>query len=79
MPRTIRVFQAGNDQTVRLPNEFRFESQEVEIFRRGDEVVLREKRRNLAEAFDRLTELPDDMIKAIEHRDDLPPEDREGL
>lgn len=64
---------------MRLPKEFRFESREVEIFRRGDEVVLREKRRNLVEAFDRLTELPDDMIEAIEHRDDLPLEERGGL
>ena len=30
-----------------LPKEFRFASDEVEIFRRGDEVVLREKPRNL--------------------------------
>ncbi|EAR23327.1 antitoxin [Nitrococcus mobilis] len=79
MTRTAKVFQSGNSQAVRLPKEFRFESSEVEIFRRGDEVVLREKRRNLAEAFDRLTELPDDMIEAIEGMDDLPPEEREGL
>ena len=79
MTRTAKVFQSGNSQAVRLPKEFRFESGEVEIFRRGDEVVLREKRRNLAEAFDRLTELPDDMIEAIEGMDDLPPEEREGL
>lgn len=79
MTSTAKVFQSGNSQAVRLPKEFRFDSAEVEIFRRGNEVVLREKRRNLAEAFDRLAELPDDMIEAIEHMDDLPPEEREGL
>jgi antitoxin VapB len=79
MTRTAKIFQSGNSQAVRLPQEFRFNSSEVEIFRRGDEVVLREKRRNLVEAFDRLAELPDDMIEAIEHMDDLPPEERESL
>lgn len=79
MTRIAKIFQSGNSQAVRLPKEFRFESSEVEIFRRGDEVVLRERRRNLAELFDRLAELPDDMIEAIEHMEDLPPEEREGL
>ena len=79
MTTTAKVFRSGNSQAVRLPKDFRFASSEVEIFRRGNEVVLREKRRNLAEVFDRLGELPDDMIETIEHMDDLPPEEREGL
>lgn len=37
-----RVFMSGNSQAVRLPKRFRFRSSEVEIFQRGDEVVLRE-------------------------------------
>ena len=44
---TAKVFKSGNSQAVRLPKEFRFASDEVEIFRRGDEVVLREKPQNL--------------------------------
>ena len=36
-----RVFQSGNSQAVRLPKAFRFDVKEVEIFRRGNEVVLR--------------------------------------
>jgi antitoxin VapB len=79
MANTAKVFQSGNSQAVRLPKEFRFAGREVEIYRRGDEVILREKRRSLAEAFDCLAILPDDMIEAIEHMDDLPPEEREGL
>ena len=43
------VFQSGNSQAVRLPKEFRFKSKTVEIFRRGDEVVLREKPRTLGD------------------------------
>lgn len=74
---TVKVFRSGNSQAVRLPKAFRFKSKEVEIFRRGDEVVLREKRRTLAEAFDGLADLPDDMWDAI--RDDRQPEKREDL
>ena len=44
---TAKVFKSGNSQAVRLPKEFRFASDEVEIFRRGDEVVLREKPQDL--------------------------------
>ena len=49
MPDTTTVFQSGNSQAVRLPKEFRFKSKTVEIFRRGDEVVLREKPRTMGE------------------------------
>jgi antitoxin VapB len=41
---TTKVFKFGNSQAIRLPKEFRFNTNEVEIFRRGDEVVLRERR-----------------------------------
>lgn len=40
---TARVLRSGNSQAVRLPKECRFKSKDVEIFRRGKEVVLREK------------------------------------
>jgi antitoxin VapB len=69
-----KVFQSGNSQAVRLPKEFRFETDEVEIFRRGDEIVLREKRPSLAEAFDKLAALPDDFPQEIP---DLPQQERD--
>jgi antitoxin VapB len=68
-----KVFQSGNSQAVRLPKQFRLTSDEVEIYRRGDEIVLREKPRNLARAFELLCDLPQ-----IE-REDGPPQEREGL
>ncbi len=40
---TAKLFQHGGSQAVRLPKEFRFEGSEVEIERRGDEVVLKAK------------------------------------
>ena len=35
------VFQSGNSQAVRLPKKFRVNVEQVEIFRRADEIVLR--------------------------------------
>ena len=69
-----RVFKSGNSQAVRLPREFRVEAKELEILRRGDEIVLREPAKGLSRAFEILAGLPDDFMTA---RDDAPPQDRE--
>ena len=60
---TTKVFKSGNSQAVRIPRQFRFRSREVEILRRGDEVVLRERPRNLGLAFGLLTGLSQDFLK----------------
>ena len=60
---TTKIFKSGNSQAVRLPKEFQFDVSEVEIFRRGDEVVLRKKPRNLARVFELLTDLSDDFME----------------
>ncbi|MFL5225634.1 MAG: antitoxin, partial [Microvirga sp.] len=75
---TAKVFKSGNSQAVRLPKEFRFASDEVEIFRRGDEVVLREKPRTLTEAINAWCELPDDAFADLETIEDSPPQVRKG-
>jgi len=67
---TTRVFWSGKSQAVRLPKEFRLKGKEVEIFRRGDEIVLREKGKGLARAFEILANLPDDFLP--EDRQDAP-------
>ena len=72
-----KVFQSGNSQAVRLPKEFRFDVNEVEIFRRGDEVVLRPKPKHLGEAFHLLTSLPDDFMQS--GREDELPQERESF
>jgi antitoxin VapB len=74
---TARVFRSGNSQAVRLPKQFRFKGKEVEIFRRGDEVVLREKEKTLARAFDLLASLPDDFD--LPGRENERPEKRKGI
>ena len=74
---TARVFRSGNSQAVRLPKKFRLQSKEVEIFRRGKEIVLREHDGSLARAFDLLADLPDDV--AARGRDKDRPQKRKGL
>jgi len=74
---TARVFRSGNSQAVRLPKEFQVKAKELEIFRRGDEIVLREKGKGLARAFEILANLPDDSLP--QDRQDAPPQGREGL
>jgi antitoxin VapB len=73
---TARVFRSGNSQAVRLPKEFRVRGKEVEIFRCGDEIVLREKGKGLARAFEILAGLPDDFLP--KGRRDTPPQKRDG-
>lgn len=72
-----RVFRSGNSQAVRLPKQFRFKSKEVEIFRRGDEIVLREKHTDMGRAFDLLASLPGDLTLS-DRKDDVP-QLRKGL
>ena len=44
MSRFAKVFRSGNSQAVRLPTEFRFDVEEVEVSREGDAVILRPRR-----------------------------------
>jgi len=60
---TAKIFKSGNSQAVRLPKEFQFDVSEVQIYRRGDEVVLKKKPRNLSRVFELLTELSDDFME----------------
>ena len=72
-----RIFRSGNSQAVRLPKDFRFDVEQVEIFRRGDEIVLRPVPGNAAAVFDALAALPEDFMD--EGRQDTPPQPREEL
>jgi antitoxin VapB len=74
---TAAVFKSGNSQAVRLPKEFQFDVSQVEILRRGDDVVLRRIPTNLSAAFDLLAALPDDFMQ--DGRNDTLPQVREGL
>ncbi len=74
---TARVFTSGNSQAIRLPKEFRVESRELEIFRRGDEIILRApEANNISRAFELLRSLPDDFLPV---RNQEAPQTRDGL
>lgn len=75
--KTAKIFKNGNSQAVRLPREFQFDVSEVEVFKRGDKIILRKKKQNLKDAFILLTSLPEDFFD--EARKDPPPETRESL
>lgn len=73
--RTTKVFKSGNSQAVRLPKDFQINNEEVEIFKRNGEIVIRQIPKNLVRAFELLTQLPEDFFKG--GRNDLPPQERE--
>jgi antitoxin VapB len=72
MPKA-KIFKSGNSQAVRLPKEFRLSGSEVEIFRRGDEIVLKVKPRTMSDAFALLA-----GMEPFERGDTLP-QRRKGL
>ncbi|MDD5445547.1 MAG: AbrB/MazE/SpoVT family DNA-binding domain-containing protein [Pseudomonas fluorescens] len=78
---TTTVFTSGNSQAVRLPKAFRFDSKTVEIERRGNEIILREKKQTVG---DILRHLPPLSGKACEEWErfealmaDQPPQERD--
>jgi antitoxin VapB len=73
---TAKIFKSGNSQAVRLPKEFRFDTDEVDIFRRGEEVVLRPRDKGMGRALELIMQLPEDFLADL---DDPPPQEREGL
>jgi antitoxin VapB len=57
MTATAAVFMSGNSQAVRLPKEFQLNCKRVTIERRGDEIVLREKKATVGDLLKNLPPL----------------------
>lgn len=74
---TIKIDRTADAQSVQLPEGFQFDVEEIEILRRGDEIILRKKPENLREAFDLLASMPEDYF--AEGRQDPRPETRDAL
>lgn len=70
-----KIFLSGNSQAVQIPKEFRFDTSVVEIFKRGDELVLKPKAENLGVVFGLFTQMPSDFM--IEGRADDEPQTRD--
>lgn len=84
MPNTLsRVFMNGNSQAVRIPQEFRFNTSQVEIFRNSDgDLVLHAVPTDRGAALlDALNAFDDAFVALLEEgqRDQAPMQDRESL
>ena len=74
---TARVFKSGNSQAVRLPKQFRVKTKELEIEKRGNEIILSEKPVGMERAFQLLSELVN--IDALKDRKKDKPQKRKDL
>jgi antitoxin VapB len=72
---------SGNSQAVRLPKEFQLHSKRVLIERRGDEIVLREKKATVRDILTNLSPLSPAAKQAWEQVESLlndpTPQDRD--
>jgi antitoxin VapB len=64
-----KMFRSRNCQAVQLPEEFRTSGKELDIFRRGDEIMLRERTRTMVRAFESLASLPNHLTIADRQND----------
>lgn len=72
-----KVFWSGRSQAVRLPKDFRFDANAVQIRREGNAVIL-EPIENEWGSFPRLPDdIADEILAAIE--EEVPQQDRPGL
>ena len=70
------VFKSGNSLAIRIPKSFHLDDhQEVEIFMRNNELIVRVIYKNLADAFLALPPFPDDVL--ADGIEDLPPQERD--
>lgn len=73
---TAKLFMNGRSQAVRLPKDFRFNSDEVLIRKEGDSIILSPKQQSWANFF-KNTPLPSEDF--MDNRVDLPAKKREDL
>ena len=70
------IFKSGNSLAIRIPQSFHLENhQEVELFMRNNELIVRIVHKNLADAFLALPPFPDDVLS--DGIEDLPPQERD--
>ncbi len=74
--RVAKLFMNGRSQAVRLPKDYRFEGDEVFIWKKGDQVILSPKPKSWRNFFE---SVPLPSKDFMDDREDLPPQEREGL
>lgn len=81
MRKFARVFMNGRSQAVRLPREFRFDTDRVGIRREGCNVILSPLYEDWNDYFANAPKVGDDFVAAMSgaRRDLMPLEDRKSL
>ena len=69
-----KIFMNGRSQAVRLPKEFRFDTDEVYITKQGDNIILSAKEPSWDEFFDSKSAFTDDFLQ---DREDEKPQERD--
>ncbi len=70
---TAKIFMNGRSQAVRLPKEYRFDTDEVYISKQGHNIIISAKKPTWDEFFDSKSSFDDDFLK---DRDGTPPQER---
>jgi antitoxin VapB len=76
---TTKIFKNGNSQAVRIPSELAYERTdiELEIERRGEEILIRPARRTLGKVLDKFARFSPDFL--VEGRGDHDQLERDSL
>ena len=71
-PQIAKIFMNGRSQAVRLPKEYRFDTDEVYISKQGQNVIISAKKPTWDEFFDSKSAFDDDFL--TDRFDTLPQE-----
>ncbi|PWQ92738.1 antitoxin [Leucothrix pacifica] len=71
-PQTAKVFMNGRSQAIRLPKEFRFDTDEVYLIRQGDNIIISAKKPTWDSFFAQPSAFDDDFL--ADREDELPQE-----
>ncbi len=72
--KVAKIFMNGRSQAVRLPKEYRFDTDEVYISRQGQNIIISEKKPTWDEFFDSKPAFDDDFLS---DRIDTQPQERD--
>ncbi len=73
-PQIAKIFMNGRSQAVRLPKEYRFDTDEVYITKQGSSIVITEKKPTWDDFFDSKPVFDDDFLA---DRLDAKPQERD--
>ena len=72
--RVAKIFMNGRSQAVRLPKEFRFDTDEVYIRKQGKNIIISEKKPTWDDFFDSKSDFGEDFLN---DRFDSEPQERD--